>query len=132
MTGNAKAAHLDVDDVAASIDWFRHTLGFDLEACEGSPPHHAALRRATTCIILRRLSPTLLQSEAAARQAPSAAAIEVDRLETLRELYERARITGAFISRKIEPKPWGAWVFLMRDLDGNLLLLSAPQAVKPD
>ncbi len=73
------------------------------------------------------MSGLAVNDEGRERQEQRAASIEVDHLDTLRELYERARITGAFISRKIEAKPWGAWVFVMRDLDGNLLLISAPQ-----
>lgn len=121
------AAHLYVQDVAASIDWFRHTLGFTLEVCAGEPPYAAEVRRDAARIALRSVSGPVLHGDVLARQELTAASIEVDHLDTLRDLYERARITGAFISRKIEAKPWGAWVFVMRDLDGNLLLISAPQ-----
>jgi uncharacterized glyoxalase superfamily protein PhnB len=122
-----RAAHLQVSDVAASIDWFRHTLGFTLDACAGELPYSANIRRDATRISLRCMSGLAVNDEGRERQEQRAASIEVDHLDTLRELYERARITGAFISRKIEAKPWGAWVFVMRDLDGNLLLISAPQ-----
>jgi uncharacterized glyoxalase superfamily protein PhnB len=127
MTLTCIAAHLYVQDVSASIDWFRHTLGFSLEACAGEPPDYAEVRRDATRITLRCVSGPVFHGDGRERQELMAASIEVDHLDTLRELYERARITGAFISRKIEAKPWGAWVFVMRDLDGNLLLISAPQ-----
>lgn len=127
MTLTSIAAHLYVQDVSASVDWFRHTLGFSLEACTGEPPYYAEVRRDAARIALRCVSGPVFHGDVRERQELMAASIEVDHLDTLRELYERARITGAFISRKIEAKPWGAWVFVMRDLDGNLLLISAPQ-----
>ena len=127
MTLTSIAAHLYVQDVRASIDWFRHSLGFTLEACEGEPPHYAEVRRDAARIALRCVTGPVFNGDVRDRQELMAASIEVDHLETLKELYERARLTGAFISRKIEAKPWGAWVFVMRDLDGNLLLISAPQ-----
>ena len=111
----------------ASIDWFRHSLGFTLEACAGEPPYYAEVRRDAARIALRCVTGPVFNGDVRDRQELMAASIEVDHLETLKELYERARLTGAFISRKIEAKPWGAWVFVMRDLDGNLLLNPAPQ-----
>ena len=127
MTLSAIAAPLDVQDVRASIDWFRQVLGFSLETCEGEPPRSAHVRRGAARIALRGVAYLSVHGEERLGQERKAASIEVDRLETLQELYERARLSGAFISRKIEAKPWGAWVFLMRALDGNLLLISAPQ-----
>jgi len=127
MTLTSIAAHLYVQYVRASIDWFRHSLGFTLEACVGEPPYYAEVRRDAARIALRCVTGPVFNGDVRDRQELMAASIEVDHLETLKELYERARLTGAFISRKIEAKPWGAWVFVMRDLDGNLLLLSAPQ-----
>jgi len=127
MTLTSIAAHLYVQDVRASIDWFRHSLGFTLEACAGEPPYYAEVRRDAARIALRCVTGPVFNGDVRDRQELMAASIEVDHLETLTELYERARLTGAFISRKIEAKPWGAWVFVMRDLDGNLLLISAPQ-----
>lgn len=127
MTLTSIAAHLYVQDVRASIDWFRHSLGFTLEACAGEPPYYAEVRRDAVRIALRCVTGPVFNGDVRDRQELMAASIEVDHLETLKELYERARLTGAFISRKIEAKPWGAWVFVMRDLDGNLLLISAPQ-----
>lgn len=120
-------AHLDVQDVVTSVDWYRHTLGFTLEACTGEPLQDAEVRREDVRIALHGLRGPVLQPDGLAPPTAKAASIEVDGLETLRALYERARITGAFISRRIESRPWGAWVFVMRDLDGNLLMLSAPQ-----
>jgi uncharacterized glyoxalase superfamily protein PhnB len=127
MALTSTIAPLYVQDVRASIDWFRHSLGFTLEAYEGEPPHYAEVRRDAARIALRCVTNPVFNGDARDRQEQTAASIEVDHLETLKELYERARLTGAFISRKIEAKPWGAWVFVMRDLDGNLLLISAPQ-----
>jgi uncharacterized glyoxalase superfamily protein PhnB len=127
MTLTSIDAHLSVQDVRASVDWFRHVLGFRLETCAGEPPDYAEIRRCATRIALRGITGPGLTANVIEGQEPMAASIELDDLQTLQDLYERARITGAFISRKIEAKPWGAWVFVMRDLDGNLLLLSAPQ-----
>ncbi|MFN7287500.1 MAG: VOC family protein [Burkholderiales bacterium] len=132
MTPTAIAAHLDVHDVGSSVDWFRHTLGFTLHSCTGEPPHYAEIRRDAVRIALHGLRGPVLADDSRAHQGVKAASIEVDRLDILRELYERARITGAFISRRIEARPWGVWAFVMRDLDGNLLMLSAPQHFKPD
>ena len=121
-------AQLFVFDVEKSCAHFERALGFSFIRWTGVPPHYAELRRDAAHITLRSLRTASDGRDEREHQELQALSIELDSLDELKAVYDHALKNGGRIRRPIEARAWGAWIFTLRDLDGNMLLLSAPIA----
>lgn len=122
------SARLYVHDVEASCAWLARTLGFETQQREGSPvPHVATVARDGMQLTLRWLRNPALGRDEREQQDLNAVNIELDSLAELQTLFDHASTHGARIRRPIESRPWGVWTFVMRDLDNNLFLVTAPR-----
>jgi catechol 2,3-dioxygenase-like lactoylglutathione lyase family enzyme len=114
-------AVLLVSDVAATIAYYRDTLGFHLDFEHGSPPTHARVSSGD-------------------RDGPSAARIRFERSETpgtpscylyihvgqrLDDLFAVYRGRGVKIVGEPRDRPWGLRQFEIRDCNGFLLTFAA-------
>ena len=128
MAFKAGSARLYVHDVEASCAWLERALGFEVQQREGSPvPHLATVSRDALQLTLQWLRNPMLGRDEREQQDLNAVNIELDSLAELQTLFDHASTHGARIRRPIESRPWGVWTFVMRDLDNNLFLVTAPR-----
>jgi catechol 2,3-dioxygenase-like lactoylglutathione lyase family enzyme len=114
-------AVLLVSDVAATIAYYRDTLGFHVDFEHGSPPTHARVSSGE-------------------RDGPSAARIRFERSATpgtpncylyihvgqrLDDLFDVYRRRGVKIVGEPRDRPWGLRQFEIRDCNGFLLTFAA-------
>lgn len=123
----SSATHLYVFDIERSCALYERALGFRTVVCEGVPPHYAELERDAVRIALRCVKSPIYARDDREQQELLAVSIETESLEQLQAIYDHALRHGGRIRRPIEARAWGAWIFIMRDLDGNMLLFSAPR-----
>jgi|SRR5687767_881162 len=113
-----------VSDIIASCDFFTRVLGFGLEFVYGEPPFYAQVIRDGASLALRHVDRPVMETLAEAMKADIdmlAASISVDDVQAL---YLEFEATGVAFHQELRTEPWGARTFIVRDLDGNLLLFA--------
>lgn len=115
---------LFIADLPASCDFVGETLGFTVEFTYGEPPVYGQVARDGSRLALRRVDrPILAGINAAMAVDPDmlAAALTVD---DVKALYQEFKASGAVFHQALRTEAWGARTFVVRDLDGNLLLFA--------
>ena len=115
---------LFVSDIVASCDFFTRVLGFGVEFVYGEPPFYAQVIRDGASLALRHVDRDVMDKIGAAMKADIgmlAASISVDDVETLHREFQAASVN---FHQALRTEPWGARAFIVRDLDGNLLLFA--------
>ena len=108
---------LVVEDVEASVAYYRDALGFTVDFTFGAPPTYAGVYRGRVLLHL--------QAASVAERPTGASAVYVyveDADRTHAELRER----GARIDGEPQDYPYGLRDFNVRDLDGNRLVVASP------
>ena len=98
------AAQLFVADIKASCDFFTQKLGFAIEFVYGEPPFYVQVWRDGARLNMRC----------------------VDTAEEIKQLYLEFQSKGVTFAQTLRKEPWGARTFIVKDLDGNLLLFAGP------
>jgi catechol 2,3-dioxygenase-like lactoylglutathione lyase family enzyme len=117
---------LFVADIKASCDFFASKLGFTVVFAYGEPPFYAQVQRDGARINLRCVAHPAIDPTLRDREQLLAASLIVATTEEIEALFlefQAARVTF-FQTLKLEP--WGAQAFIVRDIDGNLLLFAGP------
>jgi catechol 2,3-dioxygenase-like lactoylglutathione lyase family enzyme len=117
---------LFVADIKASCDFFAGQLGFTIVFAYGEPPFYAQVQRDGARINLRCVEHPVVDAALRDREQLLAASLTVATTEAIKALFlefQAARVTF-FQTLKLEP--WGAQAFIVRDIDGNLLLFAGP------
>jgi len=117
---------LRVFDVDASCRYFERSLGLITHSRTGVPPHRAELRRDALNLTLIGVRGPGHRDDDLEQHHLRAILIEADTEDALRALFEHAGAHGARMRQPLQTRPWGVLTFVMKDLDGNLLLCSAP------
>lgn len=120
----AAIPQLFVSDITASCDFFTRKLGFAVEFVYGEPPFYAQMKRDGAQIALRHVDRHVLDKIAVAMTADAdmlAASISVDDVLALYSEFQAAEVV---FHQELRVEPWGAKTFIVRDLDGNLLLFA--------
>lgn len=120
----AAIPQLFVSDIAASCAFFTSKLGFAVAFVHGEPPFYAQVKRGGAQLALRHVDGPVLDKIAAAMTADVdmlAASISVDDVQTLYAAFDTA---GVAFHQRLRTEDWGARTFIVRDLDGNLLLFA--------
>jgi len=107
------AAVFVVRDIAASLAYFRDSLGFDIAFTYGEPTFYAGVCRGAVTIHLQAASQT--------KRPPGASSLCIfvgSADEVHRELVER----GARVIKPPATYPYGMRDFDVADLDGNTLI----------
>jgi len=115
---------LFVSDIVASCDFFTRMLGFGVEFVYGEPPFYAQVIRDGASLALRHVDRPVMEKLAEALKADVdmlAASISVDDVQ---ELYRAFKTAGVAFHQELRREEWGARTFIVRDLDGNLLLFA--------
>lgn len=109
---------LFVRNVPASAEFFRDTLGFDIDFLHGTPPFYGSVSRDDACLHLRYVPEPNFAELAAAEYSLILGSIEVSDVQALFDEFTRR---GAPICQPPTQKPWGGTDLHVRDPDGNVI-----------
>ena len=107
---------LFVQDMDASVDFYRRALGFDLLRRD---PAYASLRSDTATI---GLGPASGQAAEETRGLGVETVLEVDGVQAYEE---RVRASGYRVSEPLSDRPWGLTDFRVYDPDGYYLRITS-------
>ena len=113
---------LPVADVAATAEYFRRVLGFDIDFLEGEPPIHGRVHKGDgdwgqpVYIHLSKTAPEDVRASGELR-------IHVGR--DLDGLFEAYRDLGVDIVFPPVSQPWGLREFALREINGHILRFCA-------
>jgi uncharacterized glyoxalase superfamily protein PhnB len=117
---------LFVADIKASCDYFVAKLGFAIVFTYGEPPYYAQVKRDAARLNFRCVDSPVIDPALRDKESLLSAAITVDTAEEIKRLFLEYRNAGAIIHQALRMEPWGARNFIVKDLDGNLLLFAGP------
>jgi catechol 2,3-dioxygenase-like lactoylglutathione lyase family enzyme len=109
---------LFVQDVAKSAKYYEQKLGFKVAYLYGNPPFYGLVTRDGAGMNLRFVHKHPFDHAEREEQQLLSASIPVNGVKNL-FLEFKEREVEFFQSLKLEP--WGAWVFIVKDPDGNLI-----------
>jgi catechol 2,3-dioxygenase-like lactoylglutathione lyase family enzyme len=122
----ATAAELFVSDIKASCDFFTQKLGFSIVFVYGEPPFYAQVKRDRGLLNLKRMDAPVIDPELRDRESLLSADMGVDTADEIKQLYLEFQAAGVTFFQTLRKEPWGAKTFIVKDLDGNLLLFAGP------
>ena len=117
---------LFVADIKASCDFFIEKLGFVLEFSYGEPPFYGQVKRDAARINLRCVDQPVIDPGLRDREELLAAALTVATPEEIKALFLEFQAAGVTFFQTLKRQPWGARNFIIRDIDGSLLLFAGP------
>lgn len=104
-------ANLEVDNVPASIDFYRRVFGMEPVVTMGEPPTFAILAGGATSLGI---------CAAAAPAVAGIAAVYVD-VADVEAAHARCQVEGVELTAPLTTHPWGMRDFVVRDPDGHQL-----------
>ena len=122
----AAEPQLFVADIRASCDFFVQKLGFKVAFVDGNPPFYAQVARDRAALNLSHVDQPVFDNERREREELLSAAIVVDSRAEIDQLHEECRSAGVSFHRGLKDEAWGARNFIIKDLDGNLILFAGP------
>jgi catechol 2,3-dioxygenase-like lactoylglutathione lyase family enzyme len=112
---------LFVTDMARAVA-FHAQLGFEVAFLHGEPPFYGQVARDGVRLNLRHAdTPAFTEAFRAVTEDALSACITVADVEALFVAYAAAEVP---FHQRLREEPWGAWTFIVRDPDGNLLLFA--------
>jgi len=117
----AAEPQLYVRDVAASCEFYSRMLAFSVAFTYGEPPFYGQVFRDGARLNLRQVDAPVVDPARRDAEQLLAASITLEDAKPLYLEYERA---GVDFAQPLRTEPWGARTFVVRDLDGNLLLFA--------
>ena len=117
----AAEPQLFVADIAAACGFYAGKLGFTVAFIYGDKPFYAQVARDGARLNLRCVAAPPVDPVLREREQWLAATITVDDVAALFAEYETA---GVSFYRALDVEEWGARTFVVRDLDGNLILFA--------
>src|SRR5215469_3850647 len=118
-TLTAAEPQLYVRDIAASCEFYSRILGFSVAFTYGE--WYAQVVRDHARLNLRQVDDPVIDPVRRDREELLAASITMADAEPLFREYQRA---GVDFAQPLETAPWGARTFIVRDVDGNLILFA--------
>lgn len=122
----AAEPQLFVADIKASCDFFTAKLGFEIVFNYGEPPFYAQVRRDGAALDLRHVDRPAIDSDLRDREQLLSAALTVATTDEIEQLFLEFQSAGVSFLQTLKREPWGATNFIIRDVDGNLLLFAGP------
>ncbi len=122
----AAEPQLFVGDVTASCAFFKDKLGFSVAFIYGEPPYYAQVKRDGVSFNLRHADRPVINTDLRDREELLSASITVGSAGEITQLARDFQQAGVSFAQALAKKPWGALDFIVRDLDGNLLLFAGP------
>jgi catechol 2,3-dioxygenase-like lactoylglutathione lyase family enzyme len=118
-------AQLYVADVDASCAFFTSKLGFAIAFRYGDPPFYGQVYRDQARLNLRRVREPVFVGDIREREALLSASITVRSAAQVNALYRDFELAGVRFHQALMLEAWGAWTFVVTDIDGNLILFAA-------
>jgi catechol 2,3-dioxygenase-like lactoylglutathione lyase family enzyme len=122
----AAEPQLFVADIKVSCDFFTSKLGFAVVFSHGEPPFYAQVARDGAALDLRCVDRPLIDPDLRDREQLLSAALTVATADEIEQLFLEFQAAGAGFFQTLKREPWGATNFIVRDVDGNLLLFAGP------
>ena len=99
-------------------------LGFTVAFAYGEPPFYAQVKRDNARLNLRFVCEPVFVGDIREREQLLSASMTVESAAEIKQLFLHYQETGVDFFQPLKQEPWGARTFIVRDLDGNLLLFS--------
>ena len=115
-----------VTDIRKSCEFFREKLGFSLVFSYGVPPYYAQVGRDAARLNLRCVERSVIQPAVRAREELLSASLTVATAREIKMLFLEFQSAGVAFQQTLKKQPWDARNFIVKDLDGNLLLFAGP------
>jgi catechol 2,3-dioxygenase-like lactoylglutathione lyase family enzyme len=122
----AAEPQLFVADIKASCDFFTRRLGFKVAFLYGEPPFYGQVTRDGARLNLRCVDAPVIDSQRAERESFLSASMTVGSANEIKQLFIEFRSASVVFHQTLKKEPWGSRNFVVKDLDGNLLLFSGP------
>ena len=117
-------AQLFVADIKLSCAFFAEKLGFATVFIHGEPPFYAQVRRDGVNLNLRHVDAPVIDPALRDREELLSVTLLLPTRAHLEAFYREFQSNGVTFFQDIKDKPWGARDFIVKDIDGNLLLFS--------
>ncbi|MBR0758386.1 VOC family protein [Bradyrhizobium jicamae] len=122
----AAEPQLFVADIKASCDFFTGKLGFAIVFTYGEPPFYAQVARDAAKLNLRCVKMPLIDAALRDGEELLAASLTVATADEIKQLFLAYQAAGVTFFQMLKRQPWGAKDFVVKDVDGNLLLFAGP------
>ena len=120
------AAHLYIRDIQASTDFFTTKLGFTIDFVYGDPPFYGQVSRDNARMMLRCMDESFFAADIREREELLSASITLASADEIKQLFLAYQAAGAPFAQLLRNEPWQAKTFIVKDLDGNLILFAGP------
>ena len=120
------AAHLFVQNLNTSCEFFQSKLGFTVDFVYGDPPFYGQVSRDNARLALRYMEEPVFAGDIREREELVLASITVASAEEIKHLFLMYQAAGVPFHQTLKKEPWGAETFIVRDPDGNLILFAGP------
>lgn len=117
---------LFVRDIAAACEFYVDKLGFDLVFSHGEPAFYAQVVRGGWRLNLRLVRGPVFNGGFRDREADALSATLI--LGDAGPLFEEFEAAGIVFHQLLKREPWGAFTFIVRDADGNLIAFAGRAA----
>ena len=117
---------LFVADIKASCDFYVAKLGFAVVFTYGEPPYYAQVKRDGARLNLRCVDRPAIDPDLRDRAELLSATLVVATSEEIKQLFLEFQESAVTFVQTLSRKPWGARDFIIRDIDGNVLLFAGP------
>jgi catechol 2,3-dioxygenase-like lactoylglutathione lyase family enzyme len=117
----AAEPQLFVTDIATSCEFYTSKLGFKVAFTYGEPPFYGQVFRDGATLNLRCLPKPAIDPQLRDSEHLLSASITLD---DAKPLFLEFQAPGVAFHQVLKTEPWGTRTFVVRDLDGNLILFS--------
>jgi catechol 2,3-dioxygenase-like lactoylglutathione lyase family enzyme len=118
---------LFVTDIKRACEFFQKKLGFTLVFSYGKPPYYAQVGRDAARLNLRCVERPAIESTVRDREELLSVSMTVASADEIKMLFLEFQSAGVAFLQTLKKQPWGAKNFIVKDPDGNLLLLPGRQ-----
>ena len=122
----AAEPELFVADIKTSCDFFASKLGFTVAFSYGEPPFYGQVKRDGARLNLRCVDRPVIDPELRDREELLSAALTVATADEIKQLFLEFQAAGVTFFQTLKRQPWGAKNFIIKDVDGNLILCAGP------
>jgi catechol 2,3-dioxygenase-like lactoylglutathione lyase family enzyme len=123
---SSTSAQLYVSDINASCQFFTTKLGFTVDFIYGDPPFYGQVKRDNARLALRLICEPVFIGDIREREHLLAGSVTVETAAEIKQLFLEFQLGGVEFHQTLKKEQWGAHNFIVRDLDGNLLLFAGP------
>ncbi len=122
----AAEPQLFVADVRAACAFYVKKLGFAVVFTYGEPPYYGQVKRDRARLNLRCVGVPVIDSVLRDKEELLSATLMVNTAAEIAQLFLEFQGAGVTFAQTLAAKPWGAKDFIVKDIDGNLLLFAGP------